>query len=365
VVADGRRGRRLVIDGLIKSYGDVRVIDGVALAIPAGALLTLLGPSGCGKTSLMRCISGFVTPDSGTITVDGQDLLALPPERRSAAMLFQNYSLFPHMTVEANVGFGLRMRRVPRAEADRRIAEALRLTRIEELARRHPGQLSGGQQQRVALARALVTEPDILLLDEPFGALDQSLREHMQIELRKLQQSLGTTTLVVTHDQLEALTLSDLVAVMNAGRIEQLATPSEIYDRPATAFVARFMGVENILTARIVGRDAGSLHLAVGGLTVTVAGAAATVTGAATTTEQAMLAVRADGVLMREPDQHDTAGARIVFASNRGSSALYELALDSGEMVHAAEQRRGLGLRPIGSRVSVTLVEKACTVVGD
>jgi ABC-type Fe3+/spermidine/putrescine transport system ATPase subunit len=357
VTADGRQGRRLAVDGLVKSYGEVRAIDGVSLAVPPGALLTLLGPSGCGKTTLMRCISGFVTPERGSITVDGQDLLALPPERRSAAMLFQNYSLFPHMTVAANVGFGLRMRKVPRNEAARRVTETLRLTRIEELAERYPAQLSGGQQQRVALARAVVTEPDILLLDEPFGALDQSLREHMQIELRKLQQSLGTTTLVVTHDQLEALTLSDLVAVMNAGRVEQLATPAEIYDRPATAFVARFMGVENLLRARVEGRDGGSLRLSVGKLVATVAAKA--------DAEQVTLAVRADGILIGEPDQPGMASARIVFASNRGPSALYELALDGGEVVQAAEQRRGLGLRPAGARVGVALIGEACSVVRD
>jgi ABC-type Fe3+/spermidine/putrescine transport system ATPase subunit len=362
MVADGRRGRRLAVDGLAKSYADVRAIDGVTLAVPPGALLTLLGPSGCGKTTLMRCISGFVTPDRGSITIDGQDLLALPPEQRSAAMLFQNYSLFPHMMVAANVGFGLRMRRVPRLEAMRRVRETLRLTRIEELADRYPSQLSGGQQQRVALARAVVTEPDILLLDEPFGALDQSLREHMQIELRKLQQSLGTTTLVVTHDQLEALTLSDLVAVMNAGRIEQLATPTDIYDRPATAFVARFMGVENLLQARVERRDGGSLLLSVGRLSATVAAPAVV------ESEQVTLAVRADGVLIGEPDQPGMVGARVVFASNRGASALYEIAVDGaveGAVVQAAEQRRGTGLRPAGARIGVALVGKACTVVRD
>jgi ABC-type Fe3+/spermidine/putrescine transport system ATPase subunit len=182
--ADQPRGRKLEVEGLARSYAGVRAIADVTLTVPPGALITLLGPSGCGKTTLMRSIAGFVVPDRGRIAVDGRDLLALPPERRSTAMLFQNYSLFPHMTVAANVGFGLRMRGVRRAEAAPRIGEALRLTRIDELADRYPGQLSGGQQQRVALARALVTRPDILLLDEPFGALDQNLREQVQIELR-------------------------------------------------------------------------------------------------------------------------------------------------------------------------------------
>ena len=354
------RGRRIEIEDLAKSYAGVRAIDGVSLTVPAGALLTLLGPSGCGKTTLMRCISGFVVPDRGRITVDGRDLLALPPERRSAAMLFQNYSLFPHMKVAANVGFGLRMRNVARRELEQRVAAALHLTWIEELAERYPVQLSGGQQQRVALARALVTEPDILLLDEPFGALDQSLREQMQIELRKLQQSLGTTTLVVTHDQLEALTLSDLIAVMQAGRIEQLAPPTEVYDRPATAFVARFMGVENLLQARIQGRDGSTARVAVGGLAASVPTPVRPIA-----TDTVTLAVRAEAVRLGAADEAGLAGARVAFASNRGAAALYELATDDGQVLQCAEPRSGRGLRAIGSRVGVSLIGDACTIVAD
>jgi ABC-type Fe3+/spermidine/putrescine transport system ATPase subunit len=356
--APGPNGRRLEIDDLAKSYAGVQAIDCVTLTVPPGALLTLLGPSGCGKTTLMRSISGFVKPDRGRIAIDGRDLLALPPERRSTAMLFQNYSLFPHMSVAANVGFGLRMRRVPRGEAAGRVAEALRLTRITELAERYPTQLSGGQQQRVALARALVTRPDILLLDEPFGALDQTLREQVQIELRKLQQSLGITTLVVTHDQLEALTLSDLIAVMNAGRIEQIGPPVEIYDRPATAFVARFMGVENLLAARLEDRDGDKLRVSVGALQASVA-APATPIGSGPLT----LAARADAVVIGEPDRPGMVGARIAFASNRGASALYELATDDGRVLHAAEERRGGRLRPPGTRVGVSLMGDACAIV--
>ena len=275
-------------------------------------------------------------------------------------MLFQNYCLFPHMTVAANVGFGLRMRRVPRDEAASRVAEALRLTRIGELGDRYPAQLSGGQQQRVALARALVTRPDVLLLDEPFGALDQALREQVQIELRKLQQSLGTTTLVVTHDQLEALTLSDLIAVMNAGRIEQLGPPTEIYDRPATAFVARFMGVENLLKMSLQGRDGEGVRISVGALVATVA-APSTTAGSG----PFALAVRADAVAIGEADRPGMVGARIVFASSRGVSALYELETDDGQVLQAVEVRRGGRLRPSGTRVGVALVGDACTIVRD
>jgi ABC-type Fe3+/spermidine/putrescine transport system ATPase subunit len=355
---DQPKGRKLEVEGLAKSYAGVPAIADVTLTVPPGALITLLGPSGCGKTTLMRSIAGFVTPDRGRITIDGNDLLSLPPEKRSTAMLFQNYGLFPHMTVAANVGFGLRMRAVPRAEAAVRVGDALRLTRIAELAERYPGQLSGGQQQRVALARALVTRPDILLLDEPFGALDQSLREQVQIELRKLQQSLGITTLVVTHDQLEALTLSDLIAVMNAGRIEQLGPPIEIYDRPATAFVARFMGVENLLPVRLGARDGDTVRVVAGRLETSVA--ARVPLGDASSYR---LAARADAVRLGDINAAGSVGARIVFATNRGASALYELSMDDGQTLRASEDRRGGELRATGAPVGVSLMGAACCLV--
>jgi len=356
---DQPKGRKLEVEGLAKNYAGVQAIADVTLTVPPGALITLLGPSGCGKTTLMRSIAGFVTPDRGRITIDGSDLLALPPEERSTAMLFQNYGLFPHMTVAANVGFGLRMRAVPRAEAAVRVADALQLTRIAELTDRYPGQLSGGQQQRVALARALVTRPDVLLLDEPFGALDQSLREQVQIELRKLQQSLGITTLVVTHDQLEALTLSDLIAVMNAGRIEQLGPPIEIYDRPATAFVARFMGVENLLPVRLGVRDGEMIRAVTGRLETSVAARGAIAGGGSS----CMLAVRADAVRLGDVNAAGAVGARIVFATNRGASALYELTTDDGQTLRASEDRRGGDLRATGAQVGVSLVGAACCLV--
>ena len=349
----GTRGRRLDIEGLAKRFGATRAIDSVTLSVPAGALVTLLGPSGCGKTTLMRTIAGFVEPDAGEVRVDGHSIAHLRPEQRSTAMLFQSYGLFPHMNVAGNVGFGLRMRGVGRDERDRRVGGALRMTRIEELAARFPAQLSGGQQQRVALARAIVTEPDILLLDEPFGALDQGLREHMQVELRKLQQSLSTTTLVVTHDQREALMLSDLIAVMNAGRIEQLGLPSEVYDRPATRFVASFMGIENLLAATV---EDGSVRA--GPLTVAnVAGAARALNVPAT------LSFRADAVLIERAGAADSAPAHVVFGTNRGSTILYELALADDRIVLASEPRRGGEMRAPGTQVGVRVVASACTVL--
>lgn len=358
--APGARGRRLDVEALVKHYGAVRAIDAVTLSVPPGALVTLLGPSGCGKTTLMRSVAGFVEPDSGDVRVDGRSIRGLPPERRSTAMLFQNYSLFPHMTVEANIGFGLRMRGIPRGEAVRRVAQTLRLTRIEDLAKRYPSQLSGGQQQRVALARAIVTEPDILLLDEPFGALDQALREHMQIELRKLQQSLATTTLVVTHDQREALTLSDLVAVMNAGKVVQFGPPSEVYDRPATRFVAEFMGVENLLASTVERISSGLADVRAGSLFVAQVATKRGASGKSVT-----LAVRADAVLLEDAAASGTASARIAFSTNRGSAALYEVALDDGQTVLASEPRRSEALRAPGSTVGVRLLSAGCTVLGD
>jgi putative spermidine/putrescine transport system ATP-binding protein len=212
--------------------------------------LTLLGPSGCGKTTTLRCVAGFIRPDGGAIRLAGKDVTAVPPHRRNLGMVFQNYALFPHLSVSDNVGFGLSIRGVERSEAARRVKRALEMVRLGELGARHPKQLSGGQQQRVALARALVYEPRVLLLDEPLSNLDAKLRLEMRSEIRHLQQQLGVTALYVTHDQEEALSVSDRVMVMNQGRIEQLGTPWELYNQPLTAFVASFVGTSNLIAAR-------------------------------------------------------------------------------------------------------------------
>ena len=221
-------------------------VDDVSMTIERGRFHTLLGPSGCGKTTLLRLIAGFEQPTAGEIVHDGRSLNAVPPYARGFPMVFQSYALFPHMTVAENVGYGLRVRGVDRHAVRQRVEQALALLGLGEERGRHPGQLSGGQQQRVALARSLVVNPRVLLLDEPLGALDRSLRESMQFEIRELQQRMGITTLLVTHDQEEALSMSDRVAVMNAGRILQIGAPSEIYDRPSTRFVAEFLGTSNI-----------------------------------------------------------------------------------------------------------------------
>ncbi|MBM3568358.1 MAG: ABC transporter ATP-binding protein [Alphaproteobacteria bacterium] len=240
---------QLAIAGAVKRFGATAAVDGVDLAVQPGEFVALLGPSGCGKTTLLRGIAGLTALDAGRIALDGVDLAGVPPWRRGLGMVFQSYALFPHMTVAENVGFGLRMHGIGGAEAAARIARTLDLVRMEGFAQRRPAQLSGGQQQRVALARALVTEPPVLLLDEPLSALDAKLRHAMRQELRELQRRLGITALFVTHDQDEAMGLADRIAVMNRGRIEQIAPPETIYRRPASAFVAEFVGRMNRLDA--------------------------------------------------------------------------------------------------------------------
>lgn len=241
----------LILDGLHKRFGDQTAVDGVSLAIEQGELVALLGPSGCGKTTTLQMIAGFHRPTAGEIRLDGRDLNAVPPARRGLGIVFQSYALFPHMTAAENVAFGLEMQGVARAERDVRVSEALDMVGLGAFRDRFPRRMSGGQQQRVALARALVTKPQILLLDEPLSNLDAKLREEMQIELRQIQRNLGTTTLLVTHDQSEAMALSDRIVVMNRGRIEQIGPPHEVYEHPATAFVAAFLGRTNVLAATI------------------------------------------------------------------------------------------------------------------
>lgn len=240
------------IVGLTKRFGDVTAVDDISLDIADGEFLTLLGPSGCGKTTTLRMIAGLEQPDEGRIVVDGQDVTFVPANRRRFGMVFQNYALFPHMTIFENVAFGLRARRETQDDIARKVEEALELVRLPGYAQRKPSQLSGGQQQRVALARALAARPKILLLDEPLSNLDAQLRDETRAEIQRLQKDSGITTVYVTHDQSEALALSDRVAVMNNGRFEQIGTPADIYRRPATAFVARFIGQVNVFAGSVV-----------------------------------------------------------------------------------------------------------------
>ncbi|MGN6666549.1 MAG: ABC transporter ATP-binding protein, partial [Trinickia sp.] len=245
-----------MIDAVSKRYGNALALDRLTLKVDPGELVSLLGPSGCGKTTTLRLIAGFDFPDTGTVQIDGVDVSALPPNKRGLGMVFQNYSLFPHMTVAENIGFGLRMAGAKKAEIAAATKRMLDLIRLPEYGDRRISQLSGGQQQRVALARAIVNDPSVLLLDEPLGALDKNLREGMQFEIRRLQQNLGITSVMVTHDQEEAMTMSDRVVVMNHGRILQTGAPREVYDRPRNRFVAEFLGTANIVSCRMSARSA-------------------------------------------------------------------------------------------------------------
>jgi len=296
--------------------GGTRAVDALTLEIAAGEFFSLLGPSGCGKTTTLRMVAGFEAPDAGRIAVAGRDVTALPPEKRDMGMVFQNYALFPHRTVAENVGFGLRMRKVPGAEARERVQRALEMVRLTGMEERRPAQLSGGQQQRVALARAIVINPTVLLCDEPLGALDKKLRQAMQFELKALHRRLGLTLIYVTHDQEEALTMSDRIAVMRAGRIAQLGAPREIYDRPSSRFVADFIGDTNILEG-----------VAEGGV-LRLAGGWASPLPASLSGKQA-IALRPERVRLVTPGS-GLADANVEEANFLGDSVLVKLAVPGG-----------------------------------
>ncbi len=245
----------LAVENIRKAFGPVRVLDGVSFRVRRGEFITLLGPSGCGKTTLLRIIAGLEHADEGRIVLAGHDVDHLPANQRQVNTVFQSYALFPHLTVFENVAFGLRSRRFPQAEVESRVKAGLAMLRIEDLGRRYPHQLSGGQRQRVALARALVNEPEVLLLDEPLSALDAKLRTEVQVELRRLQRSLGKTFVLVTHDQHEAVSVSDRIVVMSKGRIEQEGPTAEVYERPKNRFIAEFFGAANLIPARRIGEQ--------------------------------------------------------------------------------------------------------------
>jgi putative spermidine/putrescine transport system ATP-binding protein len=310
-----------------RDFGGVRAVDAMDLAILEGEFLSLLGPSGCGKTTTLNLIAGFVEPTAGRILIDGEDVTGLPAHRRGLGVVFQSYALFPHLSVFENVAFGLRERRVPAAEIERRVAEALALVRLDRLGRQKPAELSGGMQQRVALARALVYRPRVLLLDEPLAALDKKLREEMRDELRAIQRSVGITTVFVTHDQAEALGLSDRIAVMSRGRIEQLGTPRDVYERPATRFVTDFIGASTILRGRAVGADLVALSP---GLTIKVSTVGALAMG-----RDVELAIRPERVHLADAPGTGTATARIEGLVYQGALTEVTARLGDGQQVRA------------------------------
>jgi len=247
----------LRLDGLEKSFGDNKILKGISLDVRSGEFVTLLGPSGCGKTTTLRIIAGLLDPDRGTVTLGGKDITALAPEKRDVNTVFQNYALFPHMNVEKNISYGLRIRGVKKPEWQRKVEEMLRLVQLEGYEKRMPAQLSGGQRQRVAIARAVVLNPKLLLLDEPLGALDLKLRQQMQQELKDIQKRLGIAFVYITHDQEEALNMSDRIAIMREGVFEQIGTPEEIYEHPATRFAAGFIGQTNLLEMKVESTHSG------------------------------------------------------------------------------------------------------------
>ena len=335
------------LEGITKSFGDVVAVDGIDLEVRDGEFFSMLGPSGSGKTTTLRMIAGFELPTAGRILLHGQDVSRQPPFERDVNTVFQDYALFPHMSVADNVAYGLVVKKVPRDERTRRVADALRMVRLEGYDRRKPGQLSGGQRQRVALARALVNRPRVLLLDEPLGALDLKLREEMQIELKSIQQEVGITFIYVTHDQEEALTMSDRLAVFNNGRIEQVGAPADVYERPATRFVAGFVGTSNLLT---------------GDAATSIVGVAGTFT------------VRPEKIRIADPDttpEPDEFGApgtigQVVYL---GPDTRYHVALDAGGSLVVTQQNLAASsteaLAQEGRSVRLIWKRQHCRPVGD
>ena len=341
----------LDLRGIVKRFGSVTALAGVDLSIRAGELLTILGPSGSGKTTLLKVVAGFETPDEGTVLLSGRDVTSAAASKRDIGMVFQNYALFPHLTVGDNIAFPLEMRHVPRRDIDERVAWALQLVELSGYEKRLPKQLSGGQQQRVALARAIVFNPKMLLLDEPFGALDRKLREAMQLEVKRLQRRLNLTTIFITHDQEEALILSDRIAVMNHGRIEQLGLPRDIYARPVNRFVADFIGESNMFPGRLARREDGRLEVRLAGGASVIAdmptGAIGGEMGVLIRPEAAQLGPAAE----RLPNRF---AGEIVETIYLGVSVKYRVALDAGfeAIVRCAASSESDSLDP-GDRVTV------------
>jgi putative spermidine/putrescine transport system ATP-binding protein len=341
-------GAQLRLRNLTKTFGAVTAVDQVSLDVPAGAFVSLLGPSGSGKTTTLNLIAGFLSLDSGDILLDERSVADIPPHKRNIGMVFQSYSLFPHMTVAQNVGFPLRMRtRLSRDDAARRIDEMLALVQLSHLGSRYPRQLSGGQQQRVAMARALVSRPRLLLMDEPLGALDKKLREQMQIEIRRIHRSVGTTVIYVTHDQAEALTMSDVVVVMHQARIAQIGTPRALYEAPANLFVADFLGDSNLLAAKIVevsGADV-TVELANGEIIQAARGELAAVAG-----DRVVVLIRPEDMTLHaaseRDDAHHSLAGTVQDVSYHGDTFKLDVAVGKETLKVKIDRALGVDMEP-------------------
>jgi spermidine/putrescine ABC transporter ATP-binding subunit len=355
-----REDAAVTFDGVTKNFGDVKALDNVSLAVGRGEFMTLLGPSGCGKTTLLKLAAGFLGPDSGTIAIDGKCVNDVPTYKREIGMMFQNYALFPHMSVAENIAYGLKTRHVPRREIRKRVTDALSLVKLAGMDDRKPKQLSGGQQQRVALARALVINPTVLLLDEPFSALDKNLRASMQIELRDIQRKLGLTTIFVTHDQSEALSLSDRMAVMSEGKIRQLGTPLEVYRRPADRFVASFVGDTNRLRGELVSVAAADAVIALGGVHISVP--AELLSGARASTPVDLF-VRPERLRLGAPGEAGTMAGQIVAQTYHGGHVDLQIACRacSGDLllVRSSGDQAMIHLPP-GTEVGISIDVDGC-----
>ena len=351
-------GHRLTLAGVTHRFGEVTAVHDINLDIGGGELVALLGPSGCGKSTLLRIIAGFIAQTEGTVRFDGESVDHLPPARRGAGIVFQNYALFPHMSVADNIAYGLAARRLPKDKIAARVGEMLGLVHMESFAERLPRQLSGGQQQRVALARALAVDPKILLLDEPFGALDKNLRLDMQIEVKRLQREYGITTILVTHDQEEALSMADRIAVMNRGRIEQVSSPTEVYDRPKTVFVNQFVGTTNLIRGELADNVRGLVRLA-GGALLNAAPAPALARGSAV-----VLTIRPEQLRIHAAQTEGAVPATIKTVLPLGPYVMYEALTDAGVALRISEPRdAGAKLLVPGESVHVAPVAPAaCNV---
>ena len=344
-------GSPIELRGIVKHYDRLLAVDNLNLDIAAGEFVSILGPSGSGKTTTLLLIAGFITPNQGMIMLGGEDITRLPPYRRNIGMVYQNYALFPHMTVAKNVAFPLRMRGVERPEIARLVTRALTLVRLEGLHDRLPNQLSGGQQQRVALARALVFEPPLLLMDEPLGALDKKLRDELQIEIKRIQRAIRSTVIYVTHDQEEAMSMSDRIVVMHGGRVEQVGPPNELYERPRTRFVADFLGTSNFLdmTVAIAGEPA--LLRTTGGLAIEVPGLAGAAVG-----DQFTVAIRPERIRIDTSATSSACGrpARVIDCSYHGDTQRFQVELEGHDTLTVFHPNAGQPLIPRGAAATVS-----------